>query len=131
MNRRLCCVLLLSLFSVCALMAQTAPGHWNVYNLYSDKLDRVVETPDKVYYVTAGNLYSFSPSDNETFAYNTFNKLNGTTVSRIDYNYDKGYLCIIYDDANIDLLYDDGHVVSMPDIRDAVLSYSKQILDVK
>lgn len=131
MNRRLCCVLLMSLFAVCALMAQTAPGHWNVYNLYSDRLDRVVETPDKVYYVTAGNLYSFSPSDNETFAYNTFNKLNGTTVSRIDYNYDKGYLCIVYDDANIDLLYDDGHVVSMPDIRDAVLSYSKQILDVK
>ena len=34
-------------------------------------------------------------------------------------------------DAAIDLLYDDGRLVSLPDIRDANLTVSKVINDVK
>ncbi|MDE7125355.1 MAG: hypothetical protein K2O12_02610 [Muribaculaceae bacterium] len=108
-----------------------APGEWNVYSVYSDHLDYVVETPQKVYYVSAGNLYSYSQSDNETYAYTTHNKLNGTVVKKMAYNYEKRYLCVIYDDANIDLLYDNGTVVNIPDIRDASLSYDKEIKSVK
>lgn len=131
MINRLCFALLLIAFCGTTAAGQTAPGEWNVYEMYSGRLDCVVETPDRTYYTTAGNLYSYSEADNETIAYNASKLLNGTRVERIVYNYDKGYLCIVYDDTNIDLLYDDGRVVNLPDLRAAVISYNKQVRDVK
>lgn len=129
MNCRLLYLLIALVVSVVA-KSQTAPGEWYVYSVYSDHLSDVVETPGKVYYLSGGNLYSYNTDDNETYAYTTHNKLNGSVVDNIAYNRAGNYLCIVYDDANIDILHDDGRVVNLPDIKVASLGYDKDIKTV-
>ncbi len=129
MNCRLLYLLIALVVSVVS-EAQTAPGEWYVYSVYSDRLADVVETPGKVYYLSGGNLYSYDADDNETYAYTTHNKLNGSVISKIAYNRSGKYLCIVYDDANIDLLHEDGQIVNLPDIKVASLGYDKDIKTV-
>jgi len=131
MNRTTSTFLYLLISLLGSVTVQAAVGDWNVYSVYSDKLDDVIETQTKIYYTSSGNLYSYSTVDNETYSYTTGNKLNGSIVEHIVYNYDKHYLCVVYADANIDLLYDDGSVVNLPDIRDASISYDKEIKSIK
>lgn len=103
---------------------------WQKYPLFRDKIDDVVEVSNKVYYLSGGNLFSFSPDDEEAYAYTALNKLSDNVVSSIHYNYDDRYLLIVYDNCNIDLLYDDGRVVNLPEVRDAQLSVTKVVNDV-
>jgi hypothetical protein len=104
---------------------------WYVYDVFSSAVDGIIETPSLVYYTSAGNLFSYDKDSDETYAYTPYNKLNGNQVKAIYYNYDKDYLLVVYDDSNIDFIYDDGHVVNMPDIKDAINLQSRIINDVK
>lgn len=103
---------------------------WSKYPIYRDKIDDVVEASNKVYYLSGGNLFSFSPEDEEMYAYTELNKLSDKVVSSIHYNYADRYLLLVYDNCNIDLLYDDGRVVNLPEVRDAQLETTKRVNDV-
>ena len=48
-------------------------------------------------------------------------------IRHIRYNYSKGYLLIVYESNNMDLLYDDGTIVNLPEIRDASVSASRTV----
>ena len=109
--------------------AQMAVGNWNVYPMYSS-LSKMVQTPDKVYFVSGNYLYSYDKNSQETYNYTSRNKLSDNIVSNIFYNNDKKYLLVTYTTGNIDLLYDNGDVVNLPDIKDAVLTYDITINDV-
>lgn len=100
---------------------------WHKYVVYADNVDDVVETSDKVYYLSGGNLFSFSEKDNSAYAYNSINKLNDNDISALYYNYEKKYLLLVYSDSNLDVILEDGTVVNMPDIKDASVSSSKAI----
>ncbi len=115
----------MSVLSVAA--AYASSDGWYKYPLISETIDDVVETSDKVYYTSGGSLFSYSTSDDEAYAYSDLNKLSGTTVTLITYNYDSKYLVVAYDDGNLDVLYDNGRVVNLPDIRDAQINYTKTI----
>lgn len=113
-----------------AAAAFTQSEGWQKYPLFRDKIDDVVEASNKVYYLSGGNLFSFSPEDEEAYAYTALNKLSDNVVSSIHYNYDDRYLLVVYNNCNIDLLYDDGRVVNLPEVRDAQLSVTKVVNDV-
>ena len=127
--------LLLSLALVISLVstvdAQQVVGSWTIYPTFDNDVENMVATPSKVYYLSAGTLYSFSPEDSETYIYSTINKLSDVNISNIFYNADKKYLLIAYKSGNIDILYDNGKVVNMSDIKDAVLTDSHAIRDVE
>ena len=117
--------------SICACANMQSQNSWYVYDVFSSAVDGIIETPSLVYYTSAGNLFSYDKDSDETYAYTPYNKLNGNQVKAIYYNYDKDYLLVVYDDSNIDFIYDDGHVVNMPDIKDAINLQSRIINDVK
>ncbi|MDE6575735.1 MAG: hypothetical protein K2L84_10465 [Muribaculaceae bacterium] len=108
--------------------AQQKTGRWTVYPTVGESYDNVIETPERTYLFTGNNLYSISENDNESYAYNAFNKLSDSSpISSIHYNYDGGYLLVAYESGNIDLLYDDGSTVYLPEIKDAVVTTTHKI----
>lgn len=111
-------------------LAQQPVGNWDIYSLFSNSIDDIIETPSKVYYLSGGNLYSYDTENDESYSYSIRNKLSDNTITGIYYNYDNGYLFVAYDNGNIDMIYDNGRVVNMPQIKDAVLTTTKNINEV-
>lgn len=110
--------------------AQLAVGEWKVYPVFANNVTRMLDTSEKVYYISEGNLFSYDKNTDESYSYSVVNKLNENEIHNIYYNKDNKYLLIAYKSGNIDLLYDNGKVINMPDIKDAVLSTEKTINDV-
>lgn len=110
--------------------AQLAVGEWKVYPVFANNVTRMLDTSEKVYYVSEGNLFSYDKNTDESYSYSVVNKLNENEIHNIYYNKDNKYLLIAYKSGNIDLLYDNGKVINMPEIKDAVLSTEKTINDV-
>lgn len=104
-----------------------AAGTWEIMPVYGSHAQTLIDTGSKVYTLGSGNLYVYDTRTDEMRHYNKLNGLNDLDISRIAYNYAKGYLVIVYNSCNIDLLYDNGRVVNIPDIRDANISASKAI----
>lgn len=111
------------------LSAQLPVGEWNVYSVFTT-VTKMLQTPDKVYYLSGSNLYSYDKNIQETYNYSTLNKLSDKVIDDIYYNREGKYLLITYKSGNIDLLYDDGSVVNLPDIMNSTLNYSLEINDV-
>lgn len=110
--------------------AQLAVGDWQIYSSLGDPV-KVIDTQDRVYYISGISLFCFDKETEEIEAYNKNNKLNDIEVSGIYYNYDKNYLVVVYANSNVDLLYDNGKVYNIPDIKNAIMTTSKTINDVK
>ncbi|MGM9799536.1 MAG: hypothetical protein ACI30M_02475 [Muribaculaceae bacterium] len=106
--------------------AQQITGSWEVFTVYN-AVDKVLETPNKLYYLSSGNLYSYDSVAQETESYNTQNGLNDSGISDMYYNATDKYLLLTYSNGNIDMLYDNGDVVNMSDIKDAIMSTEKTI----
>lgn len=105
-------------------------GTWNVYSTYSAPPQKVVETKEKVYFLSGGNLFAYDKNSDETLSYTIGNVLNDTGIADIYRNHERGYLLIAYTSANIDLLYDDGHVTNMSDIKISDIENGKNIVNV-
>lgn len=121
---------LLTALLLAPLGALGATGQWTTYQIFGTAVDEVIEMPQKVYFTSLGNLYSYSPSDNETYHYSIANKLNGSKISKVFGDPQHQCVVIVYDDANMDALYDNGRVVNMPQIKDATLYTSKTVNDI-
>lgn len=115
-----------TLLFICMLVAAVnlsmAADSWYKYPLFRDYIDDVVVSSDKVYYLSGGSLFSFSPSDNQSYCYDNMNQLNDVDVKNIYYNPEKKYLVVVYENSNIDILFDNGKVLNMPDINVASVS---------
>lgn len=124
--------LALAFMTVFATTAQQKTGRWTNYSSIEQYFTNVVETPEKTYLHSGTALFSLSDDDNESYAYNAFNKLSEREgIYMIRYNAEGKYLFIAYNNGNIDLLYDDGKVVNMAEIKDAVITTSRTINDVE
>ena len=66
--------------------AQKSTGEWTMFPVYSNGVSDIVDTPSKVYYLSAGRLYSYDKENNETYSYSVANKLSDTEISSILYN---------------------------------------------
>lgn len=110
--------------------AQLAVGEWKVYPVFANNVTRMLDTSEKVYYISEGNLFSYDKNTDESYSYSVVNKLNENEIHNIYYNKENKYLLVAYKSGNIDLLYDNGKVINMPEIKDAVLGTEKTINDV-
>ena len=110
--------------------AQLAVGSWQIYSSMGDPV-KVIDTGDRVYYVSGISLFCFDKETEEMESYNKNNLLNDIDVANIYYNYDKNYLVVVYANSNIDILYDNGKVYNIPDIKNAIMTSSKSVNDVK
>lgn len=76
------------------------------------------------------NLYHYDKKLDETYGYTIHNGLSDVVVKSIYHNADAGYLMIVYDNGNIDLLYPDGDIINIGDIKAASQITDKSINDV-
>lgn len=100
-------------------------GNWDILPVYGGQADALVHGWNAVYCLVSGNLFSLNTRTDEMRHHSSLNGLNDVQIERIAYNADKGYLVIVYNSSNVDLLYDNGRIVNIPDIRDANISASK------
>lgn len=119
-------ILLLPLFC----KAQLAVGDWKIHSIFGTDVTNIIDTDKKVYYLADKFLYAYDKESSENESFTKRNKLSDIEIKDIYYNYDKKYLLIVYSNSNIDFLYDNGKVVNLPDIKDVILTMSKDINDV-
>ena len=113
------------------MLAQQAVGQWNLYPTKSTQSGIIYESVgDEVYYMSGSNIFSYDKTTNEIETYNSGNYLSDNGIKNIYYNYDSGYLMIVYNNSNIDLIYDNKKVVNIPDLKNTIMMYSKSINDV-
>lgn len=123
--------LLICLFALVPVLASAAlaVGSWNLYAPFSS-IDKMVETKGMVYYLSSGSLYSIDKETDEVATLNSSTKLTDNEIQNIYYNPTSNCLMVAYTSGNIDKLYDDGKLVNLPDIRDAVMTYERNINDI-
>lgn len=102
-------------------------GNWDIMPVYGGRADALVHGRNAVYCLVSGNLFSLNTRTDEMRHHSSLNGLNDVQIERIAYNMEKGYLVIVYNSSNVDLLYDNGRIVNIPDIRDANISSSKTV----
>lgn len=102
-------------------------GNWDIMPVYGGRADALVHGRNAVYCLVSGNLFSLNTRTDEMRHHSSLNGLNDVQIERIAYNMEKGYLVIVYNSSNVDLLYDNGRIVNIPDIRDANISASKTV----
>lgn len=102
-------------------------GNWDILPVYGGNADALVHGRNAVYCLVSGNLFSLNTRTDEMRHHSSLNGLNDVQIERIAYNMEKGYLVIVYNSSNVDLLYDNGRIVNIPDIRDANISSSKTV----
>lgn len=109
-----------------ATYAQLAVGDWQIYTSTGTPV-KVIDTPQRVYYVSGRSLFGFDKETEEMESYSKNNILNDIDIANIYYNYDKKYLVIVYANSNVDILHDNGKVFNIPDIKNAILTTAKGI----
>ena len=111
--RKTIIVTLALLFSGCMwLGAQT--GSWHSHSAYHNAT-QCVTVGNKVYVVSDGSLYSYTPQDELIECYDKTNLLNDQGIRHIAVDKQSNTLIVIYNNANIDLIRPNGEVTNMSD----------------
>ena len=111
--------------------SQNAVGDWMIHTSYvGSAVKAVAETPERVYYLSGGNLFALDKETEENEALNRLNSLSDMGIKAIYYNSDEDYLVVVYSNSNLDVIRKNGSVVNLPEIKDAVLTTSKAVNDV-
>ncbi len=88
---------------------------WKLHASYTN-MQRVVQTPTRVYALADGALFSVDKQDESITEWNKSTGLNGSTIAHIAYDEKTKQLIIGYLDGRIDLLSESGEVVAMLDL---------------
>lgn len=123
-------VLLMS-FSLAVAPLCAASGQWRLHPFFvASQLKNVIDTRDKVYYLTCDNIFCFDKETQETEPIDKSNYLNDVQVENIYFNNEKEYLVVVYRNSALDIILKDGQVVNMTEIKDAIITSGKGINDV-
>lgn len=121
--------LFISLVLSClSLTAQIAVGSWRTHYSYSEAT-KVVETKERVYGLSLGELYYYDKQDQSTGILNKENGLSDSQVFNLAYNPDTHNLVIAYSNGNIDILTSGG-IVNIPDLKKKVMESEKLTYEI-
>lgn len=109
--------------------AQSSVGYWTLYPQYTNtSVSNIIDTGDKLFYLAMNRLHSYDKANNESYSYNTSNKLNDNKIINIFYFPEIESLLIVYETGNLDLLdIKNDKVANLSDIADANINYNKEI----
>lgn len=109
-------------------MGQLAMGEWQTHFSY-DNVNTIAQSPNRVYAVSNGALFSVDKQDGSLEFYSKLSGLNDASVSDVVYSSDNDCLIIIYENSNIDIMRSGG-ITNVPDLYNKQLGTSKAINDV-
>jgi hypothetical protein len=122
--KKLLTIVLTLIATLCSgnIAAQTAVGDWKIHPAFDYYFKTVIDTDDRTYVLALeqkciptavgyekefGGLFVYDKQADEFLSYNSRNYLSEDVVSYIAYNQARGYLLIVYENSNIDLLFDE------------------------
>ena len=115
---------------------------WRLHPTFDGDIVRIIDTPDYTYFLSNSQIYIPNRNDNgkiyrslfryekasEEIVYlNRMNLLSDNILQTVEYNPEQGYLIVVYDNGNIDLLYNDGKVVNVPGFMLSSGEYNKKV----
>ena len=103
-------------------------GEWRTHLSYYDAT-KSLKAFNKIFVLSAGSIYSFSPEDNSLYIYDKIGGLSDTYISDIAYCNDENALLLIYSNGNIDILYQDETIYNFTDIKNSSIT-DKTIYDI-
>lgn len=110
---------LISLFlSSLAIMVsgQATSGRWTFHSPF-DGVDLIAVTPSRVYFSSAGALYSYDIDSDITEAHSSLTDLSDVGVVMLEADgIGSGNVAVAYESGNIDVIRPDEKVVNLPDI---------------
>ncbi len=140
--------ILVMLLSAVALLGLSAPssaaisGTWKIYPTFDNSVTHLADAPDRVYFTgyvqsvistidfrTVGEnaLFCYDKESDEIRGLSKSTGLSSTAIRDIVYNGYSGYLLIIYNDYDIDLLMDSGEVRNISALKTASIPGSKAV----
>ena len=108
-------ILTAALLLLSNLLTWAGIGSWRSHLAYHNATQCVV-AHDKVYVVSDGSLYSYSPEDDFVECYDKSNILNDQGIRHIGICEKSNTLVVVYENGNIDLIRPNGDVVNITDI---------------
>ena len=123
-------ILLVAAFcTFCTTFAHAEMGKWYahlVYNLTS----KVVVTPNKVFALADGHVYSMHKQTKELETYTKVDGWSDNKVNDLSFNPQTSTLVCAYTNANIDLITADGSVCNIPDLMQKNWAVDKTIYQI-
>ena len=113
----------------CSIWSQVAMGKWNTHFAYNS-VSQIAQSENKIYAISNGALFSVDKLDGNTEFYSKLSGLNGSDITRIDYDSTNKELLIIYSNGNIDLMSAAG-VSNIPDFFNKQISKSKNVNQIQ
>ena len=108
-------VIILTLTLLLSASIWATVGSWRSHLAYHNATQCVV-LGNKVYVVSDGSLYSYTPGDEFVECYDKTNLLSDQGIRHIAVEEQTNTLLVIYNNANIDLIHSDGSVTNISDI---------------
>ena len=108
------CLLTAALLLLSCLSTWAGIGSWRSHLAYHNATQCVV-VHNKVYVVSEGSLYSYSPDDEFVESYDKSNLLNEQGIRHIAVDEQSNTLVVVYNNASIDLIHPDGEVINITD----------------
>ena len=107
------------------MLAQVAMGKWRTHLSYNS-VSQIAQSGNKIFAVSQGALFSVDKQDGGLQFYSKLNGLNGSNITKIEFDSTNQQLLIIYSDGNIDL-FGTGGVTNIPDLLNKQMSSSKNV----
>jgi hypothetical protein len=107
------------------MLAQVAMGKWRTHLSYNS-VSQIAQSGNKIFAVSQGALFSVDKQDGGLQFYSKLNGLNGSNITKIEFDATNQELLIIYSNGNIDL-FGTGGVTNIPDLFNKQMSSSKNV----
>ncbi|PIF01961.1 MAG: hypothetical protein CR965_01065, partial [Paludibacter sp.] len=108
--------------------AQIEMGGWRTHLSYN-KINQICDSENKVFAVSEGSLFSVDKRDENMEFYSKISGLNGTVISKIEYDYKNKILVVVYRDGNIDFV-SSGGIQNLPDFYNKQIAVKKTTNDI-
>lgn len=117
------------LFLLCSFYGNAQKmGQWRTYLPYNNTT-KVEQTPNLVFGISDGALFSVGKEDKSIKTYSKIDGLSDYNILHIKYNEARNILLIAYANSNIDLLIND-KIYNISDIKNKIIYTSKTINDI-
>ncbi len=120
---------LIAILQCCIFSAWAGIGSWRLHMAYHNAT-QCVAVNDKVYVLSDGSLYSYTPETEFIECYDKATAISDQGIRRIGVCEKSNTLVIVYENGNIDLMHPDGSVVNLTDFANAS-TYNPQVNDLR
>ena len=120
---------LIAILQCCLFSVWAGIGSWRLHMAYHNAT-QCVAVNDKVYVLSDGSLYSYTPETEFVECYDKSNAMSDQGIRRMGVCEKSNTLVLIYENGNIDLMHPDGSVVNLTDFANAS-TYDPQVNDLR